>query len=174
MRKHIDTLLGIHIMNRRTLLAAGLIFTLSGCAAFSFRQPLRVMVAGIDTLQGQGMEARFSVRLRIQNHGETPIDYDGIALDLDIRGASFASGVSDQRGTIPRFGETLITVPVSISAAAMLVHALRFATNPSPKTGYQLRGYLAGPSLIGGRRFDSDGEITLPSLPPATQPEKAR
>ena len=34
----------------------------------------------------------------------------------DLRGMSFASGVSDQRGTISRFGETVITVPVTVPA----------------------------------------------------------
>ena len=158
-------------MNRRTLLAAALAVTLSGCATFGLYQPLRVMVAGIDPLEGQGMEARFAVRLRVQNHSDTPVDFNGVALDLDLLGSSFASGVSDQRGVVPRFGETLITVPVTVPATAMLFQALKFATTQTrPKGDYQLRGYLAGPGLMGGRRFNADGEINLPFM----LPEKAR
>ena len=85
---------------RKLLSCIALVLILSGCALLHPQEPLRISVAGLDPLEGQGMEARFAVQLRIQNHGDKPIDYDGIALDLDLRGMSFASGVSDQRGTI--------------------------------------------------------------------------
>ncbi|MEP7073219.1 MAG: LEA type 2 family protein, partial [Nitrosospira sp.] len=152
-------------MNRRILLISALIFILSGCAAFGLREPLRVSVAGMDPLEGKGMEARFAVHLRIQNHDEKPLDYDGVALDLDLRGTSFASGVSDQQGTIPRFGETVITVPVTVPATAIIRHVVGLATGDRTKVDYRLRGQLGGPGFAIGRYFDSKGEITLPTMP---------
>lgn len=149
-------------MNRRALLIAVLTIILSGCALFGLREPLRVSVAGIEPLVGQGMEARFAVQLRIQNPNDTPINYDGIALDLDLRGMSFASGVSDQRGVVPRFGEAIITVPVTVSATAMIRQAFGLATGDRTKVDYRLRGHLGGVGL-GGPRFDSKGEIALPA-----------
>jgi LEA14-like dessication related protein len=152
--------------NTRILLVSGLIFILTGCAAIKQNEPLRISVAGMQPLEGKGMEARFSVQLRIQNHSDKPVDYDGIALDLDLRGTSFASGVSDQRGAIPRFGETLITVPVTVPATTILRHVFQIATSERTgakmKVDYELRGLLGGPGLAGGRRFDSTGELTLP------------
>lgn len=112
------------------------------------------------------MEARFAVHLRIQNHDGTPLDYDGIGLDLDLRGMSFASGVSDQQGTIPRFGETVITVPVTVPGTTMIRHAFGFATGDRTKADYRLRGHLGGQGFSIGRYFDSKGEITLPTMPP--------
>lgn len=153
-------------MNRRLLLISGLFFILSGCALMKLQDPLRISVAGLEPLPGQGMEARFAVQLRVQNHSDTPLDYDGIALDLDLQGMSFASGVSDQRGTIPRFGEAIITVPVTVPATAIIRHAFGFATRNRTKADYQLYGRLGGIGLQGGRRFDSRGEIALPTLPP--------
>lgn len=153
-------------MKHRILLILTLAVILSGCAALGLREPLRVAVAGIEPLEGKGMEARFAVYLRIQNHDDKPINYDGIALDLDLRGTSFASGVSDQRGTIPRFGETIITVPVTVPATAIILHAFGLATGDRTKTDYQLRGRLGGQGLAVGRQFDSKGEITLPAIPP--------
>lgn len=152
-------------MNRRILLISALILILSGCAASGLREPLRVSIAGMEPLEGKGMEARFAVHLRIQNHGETPFDYDGVALDLDLRGTSFASGVSDQQGTIPRFGETVITVPVTVPATAIIRHAFGLATGDRTKVDYRLRGQLGGPGFAIGRYFDSKGEITLPTTP---------
>jgi LEA14-like dessication related protein len=157
-------------MNMRTLLISALILILAGCAALNQDDPLRISVAGIQPLEGRGMEARFDVQLRIQNHGNKPLAYDGIAFDLDLRGMSFASGVSDQQGVIPRFGETVITVPVTVPATAILRQVFQIAASDSTvamtKVDYQLRGRLGGPGLTLGRRFDSTGEMTLPAAGP--------
>ena len=153
-------------MNLRILLISGLVYILSGCATFVPNDPLRISVAGMEPLEGKGMEARFAVQLRIQNHGDKPLDYDGVALDLDLRGMSFASGVSDQRGTIPRYGETIITVPVTVPATAIIRHVFGFATGDRSRADYQLRGQLGGPGFGSGRNFDSKGEITLPPVSP--------
>lgn len=153
-------------MKLRILLIFGWGCILSGCATFALNDPLRISVAGMEPLEGKGMEARFAVQLRVQNHGDKPLDYDGVALDLDLRGMSFASGVSDQRGTIPRYGETIITVPVTVPATAIIRHVFGFVTGDQTRVDYRLRGQLGGPGFGGGRNFDSTGEITLPTVPP--------
>jgi LEA14-like dessication related protein len=162
-------------MNMRMLLVSGLVLILAGCAALNQRDALRISIAGMQPLEGEGMEARFAVQLRIQNHSNKPVDYDGIALDLDLRGMSFASGVSNQSGTIPGFGETVITVPVTVPATAILRQVFQIATSDRPgvetKVDYRLRGLLGGPGLALGHRFDSTGEVTLPAAGPGvTQP----
>ena len=157
-------------MNMRMLLVSGLILILAGCAALNQGDALRISIAGMQPLEGEGMEARFAVQLRIQNHSNKPVDYDGIALDLDLRGMSFASGVSDQSGTIPGFGEMVITVPVTVPATAILRQVFQIATTDLPSTetkvDYHLRGRLGGPGLALGHRFDSTGEVTLPAAGP--------
>lgn len=153
-------------MKRSLFLISTLIFFLSACAGLRPEEPLRISVAGLEPLEGRGMEARFAVSLRIQNHSGAPLDYDGVALDLDLRGMSFASGVSDQHGTIPRFGETVITVPVTVPATVIVRHVFELATGDHRKTDYELRGQLGAPGFAIGRRFDAKGEITLPTLPP--------
>ena len=75
-----------------------------------------VTVAGIEPLQGQGLEMRMLVKLRVQNPNDSQIDYNGVSLKLDVQDKTLASGVSDQAGTVPRFGEAVIEVPVTISA----------------------------------------------------------
>ncbi|KIO48050.1 LEA type 2 family protein [Nitrosospira sp. NpAV] len=157
-------------MNPRILLIYAFAFLLSGCAALGMHEPLRVSLAGVEPLEGRGMEARFAVHLRIQNHDGRPLDYDGVALDLDLRGMSFASGVSDQQGTIPRFGEAVITVPVTVPATTIIRHAFGLAAGDHTKADYHLRGHLGGQGFAIGRRFDSKGEITLSTLPPEKMP----
>ncbi|MFU3037141.1 LEA type 2 family protein [Pseudomonas aeruginosa] len=89
---------------------------LSACSTFGQRDPLRIDLVGLEPLPGQGMEMRFMVKLRVQNPNDEPIEYNGIALDLDVNGQPLASGVSDQTGEVPRFGERVVSVPLTVSA----------------------------------------------------------
>ena len=65
------------------------------------------------------MELRFTVKLRVQNPNDAPIEYRGVALTMDVQGKTLASGVTDSSGTVPRFGEAVIDGPVTISAFRM-------------------------------------------------------
>jgi LEA14-like dessication related protein len=149
---------------RRRLLAAaaaGAALGLAGCAGFGFGEPVDVMVAGIEQIPGEGMEVRFALKLRVQNPNERPIDYDGVQVELDVRGTRLASGVSDQRGTVPRFGESVITVPMSVSVMGVVRQAIDLASGQPVKADYAMRGRLAGAGF-GGVRFESKGELQLP------------
>ncbi|MBF7731673.1 LEA type 2 family protein [Pseudomonas sp. N040] len=144
-----------------------LLLMLGGCSSLGFHDPLHVDVAGIEPLPGQGLEMRFAVTLRVQNPNDSSIDYDGIALEMEINQQPLASGVSDQRGQVPRYGESLIKVPLSISAYSMLRQAIgASALQPGQHVGYALRGKLGG-GLFGGQRFTASGELDWPQ---AAQP----
>lgn len=143
---------------------------LAGCATLQDQDPLQVTVAGIEPLQGEGMELRLMVKLRVQNPNDAPIDYRGVALTMDVQGKTFASGVSDNSGSVPRFGEAVLAVPVSISAFRMVRQALDFANSNNGKIAYEMKGKLSG-SLFGTRRFTTRGEFELPAsaATPTTQ-----
>jgi hypothetical protein len=152
---------------RRSLLPIPVIIALlnlAACAGLSGRDPLQVSVAGIDPLPGAGLEMRMMVKLRVQNPGETPVDYDGVYVKLDVLDKTFASGVSDEKGSIPRFGESVISVPVTISTLRVALNTLGFVLGDKPpeKVRYKLSGKLAGPSF-GSTSFESDGELALPT-----------
>ena len=135
---------------------------LAGCASLVHREPVRINVVGLEPIPGEGMEMRFKVKLRVQNPNETAIDFDGLALDLDLNGRPFATGVSDRAGSVPRFGETLIEIPVSVSAIAVVRQALGVIEGDGKaEVPYALRGRLAG-GLLGGMRFSDSGTLKLP------------
>ena len=122
-----------------SLLAA----SLGACASLSNRDPLRVDLVGLEPLPGQGLEA----------------------LDLDVNGQPLASGVSDQSGSVPRFGETVLSVPVSISAFSVVRQAWGAAGyQPGQEVPYVLRGKLAD-GLFGTRRFSDSGTLNWPQPP---------
>lgn len=136
------------------------VLALGGCATLR-QDPVQVYVVGIEPLQGQGLELRMLVKLRVQNPNDTPIQYDGIYVDLDVEGQPFASGVSDASGEVPRFGETVISVPVSVSAFRLLRSAVGALGEPKDKIEYALSGKLAGP-VFTTVRFNAKGTMTLP------------
>lgn len=149
-------------MLKRWLLPMMLCVGLGACAVWPGREPVQVNVVGVEPLEGQGLEVRFAVKLRVLNPNDTPVEFNGVFVALDVRGSDFASGVSDQQGTVGRYGETVLTVPVTVSATSMLRQLLNFAGGDRSKIGYQLRGKLAGAGF-GSVRFESSGELDLPS-----------
>jgi LEA14-like dessication related protein len=149
---------------RSFCLAAGLLAALGGCASLQGRDPLEVNVVGLEPIEGQGLELRMAIKLRVQNPSDAPISYDGVALTLDLNGRSFATGVSDQSGQVPRYGETVLTVPVSVSAFSAMRQALGLAdANSFENVPYVLRGKLAG-GTFGSARFSDSGTLSLPGL----------
>ena len=140
-----------------------LLLTLNACALLPDRDPLNINVVGFEPLQSQDMEVRFAVKIRVQNPNDSAIDYNGVALDLAVNGQPLASGVSDQAGTIKRFSETVLSVPVSVSAFSVLRQTLGLSKTQSlDNMPYVLRGKLAG-GLFGTRRFVDTGKLSLPT-----------
>ena len=139
---------------------------LSACAALQRTDPLQVTVAGIEPMQGQGMELRMLVKLRVQNPNDAPIEYDGVSVKIDVQGSTFATGVSDERGNVPRFGEAVIAVPVTASAMRMARQALGMmgGVKKIEKITYSLTGKLNGPTFS-SVRFETKGDLELPTAP---------
>lgn len=137
--------------------------TLQGCEIFQGRDPLQVSVLGIEPQESQGMELRMLVKLRVQNPNDTPIEYNGVALEMNVQGKTFATGVSDAGGTVPRFGEAVITVPVSVSAFHMLGQAFGLMSGGGTgKISYEMKGKLNG-SGFSSTHFRTQGEFNLPA-----------
>jgi LEA14-like dessication related protein len=145
---------------------------LAGCAGFPGVEPLRVELVDVAQIPGEAMELRLAVKLRVQNPNDAAVDFQGVSLTLEVRGASFASGVSPEAGTVPGFGERVITVPVSIGAFAAARQIIGLVTDQKPKFDYVMRGRLGGAGIVGGHTFESRGVLELPagfgaSAPPA-------
>ena len=142
---------------------------LPGCAALPGQDQMRVNVVGVEPMTGQGMELRLNVKLRIVNPNNTPIDVDGVFLDLDVQGRNFASGASNVKATVPRFGEQVLEVPLTISALGALRQVLGLASgsNFPDKLAYELRGKLGGGVI--SQRFESKGEFSLSGAGPASR-----
>jgi len=144
------------------LLACGVLL-FGGCASLQHPKPIDVILAGVEPLQSQGMELRMLVKLRIQNPNDLPLDFNGVSVQMDVQGKRFATGVSDTVGSVPRFGETIVSVPVSISVFNIVRQAMDVVTEEyRGKLEYDMTGRLAGPTF-NSVHFNSKGEFTLPA-----------
>jgi LEA14-like dessication related protein len=142
--------------------AAGALVPL-GCTTLQGRDPLQVTVAGIEPLESQGMEMRMLVKLRVQNPNDAPVDYNGVALEMNVNGKTLGTGVSDTGGSVPRFGEAIIGVPVTFSAFRMLSHGLSMIQSAgSGPIKYEMKGKLNATGF-NSMHFHTQGEFALPS-----------
>jgi LEA14-like dessication related protein len=148
-------------MRRSLFFTLLMLVGLGGCAALPGNEPLRVTLAGVESMTGEGMELRLAVKLRVQNPNDAPVNFDGVSLTLEVRGYDFASGVSDTQGSVPRFGESVLMVPVTVSATAMLKQAYSLYTGDRSSVSFVARGKLSG-NGFGAARFESSGIFDLP------------
>ena len=141
---------------------------LGACSSVAFGDPPRVDLAGLKSLPGEGLELRFLAKLRVQNPNSQPLTYEGVSLELDLRGQRFASGVAPLAGQIPAYGEAVLEVPVSVSGFTIARQVLDLvrqaeAGNRVERVAYELRGKLGGAGL-GGTGFGTSGEIDVSGL----------
>jgi LEA14-like dessication related protein len=135
----------------------------SGCATLPDEDPLEVTVAGIEPLEGEGMELRMNVKLRVQNPNDAPLDYDGAYVKLEVQGRTFATGVADVAGSVPRFGESVIVVPVTASMLRVVRNVVGMMQDEPPEqVRYRMTGKLSTTGL-GSKRFTTEGDFKLPA-----------
>lgn len=151
-------------MPRFLMLLAVAALTLCGCSWLQHTDPPQVTVVGVEPAASEGLEARMQLKLRVQNPNSAPIDYNGLYVELDVLGKSFASGVSNQSGTVPAFGEAVVTVPMTVSILGIARQTMGLFGGKSPdKISYAMKGKLST-TTSGTLRFESKGELSLADL----------
>lgn len=146
--------------NIRIALAVLTACMLGACA--SLPQPPLVSVVGVESLQGEGLELRLLLKLRVQNPNNVQLAYKGATARLEVRGNLFASGVTNSGGTIEPLSEAVVAMPVSISAFSILRQAMGLMDGqPIDKLPYSMSGTVQ----TGARalRFRTSGELQLPA-----------
>ena len=140
---------------------------LGACATLPGTDPVQVNVVDIESMEGEGMELRLLVKLRIQNPNDSPVEYDGVYLKVDVLDRTLATGVSDQRGAVPRFGEVILAVPMTVSALRIALGALEVigGGRKIEKVNYRLEGKLDGVGW-GSHKFQATGQLDLPTSKP--------
>lgn len=150
-------------MVRSLMLLAVATLTLNACSWLQRTDPPKVTLVGVEPAAGEGLEARMQLKLRVLNPNDAAINYNGIYVELEVMARSFASGASNGSGTVPAFGETVITVPVTVSAFSIARQAMGLLCGKSmDKITYAMHGKLS--STSGALRFSSQGELSVSDL----------
>ncbi|HEX5043157.1 MAG TPA: LEA type 2 family protein [Candidatus Polarisedimenticolaceae bacterium] len=147
---------------RRPLVLAIPLLLLAGCASLH-REPLRVTVAGIEPMRGEGLEMRMALKLRVQNPNEAPVDYKGASVEMALQDETLATGVSDESGSIPGFGEAVIRVPLTMAGLHVAGQTLSSLVKSAGKVNYAVKGKLTAGGTR-GTTFKTKGELDLPSM----------
>jgi len=80
-----------------------------------------------------------------------------------VSGKTLATGVSNASGSVPRFGEAVIGVPVTASAFRMLGHAFNMIqSSGSGSIKYEMSGKLNTPGFT-STHFQTRGEFNMPA-----------
>ena len=126
-----------------------------------------VYLMSVERLPGEPLERRFELQVRIQNPNPKPIDFKGLSLTLDLNNRTVGTGVADVAGLVPAHGETLLKVPVNVSAPFETLQMLGLTDKlPRGELPYTLKGRLTGGTLervLGTEaRFESTGSVRWP------------
>src|SRR5690606_41763850 len=76
----------IAMLNPRIAAAATVVLValLAGCAGLVGREPVEVIAAGIEPIDGQGTEARMRAKLRVHNPNDQPLGYNRVFVRADV------------------------------------------------------------------------------------------
>ncbi len=133
---------------------------LGGCAGLRLgMQKPEVSVANIRLLDGNLLEQRFLLTLRVMNPNTSEIAIEGLTFKVDLNGQPFAKGVGNQPVVIPRLGEAMVEVTATTGLGGLLRQFKAFKGRE--KVDYRISGRLVTGNF-GGIDFDQTGEVELP------------
>ncbi|MES9972098.1 MAG: LEA type 2 family protein [Candidatus Thiodiazotropha sp.] len=150
-----------------------LLQTLFGCASLQPGEDrIRVTIADLRPLESTLMEQRYLVKIRLQNRTKEALEVDGMSFDLDLNGKRFASGVSNQKASIPGFSESLLEVELSSTVFGLIKQFSALQDRKDGSFDYQISGSLSSPESMLALPFSEKGEINL--LPSAATSKEAK
>ncbi len=133
---------------------------LGGCAGLRLgMQKPEVSVANIRLLDGNLLEQRFLLTLRVMNPDTSEIAIEGLTFKVDLNGQPFAKGVGNQPVVVPRLGEAMVEVTATTGLGGLLRQLKAFKGRE--KVDYRISGRLVTGNF-GGIDFDQTGEVELP------------
>jgi len=136
---------------------------LGGCAGFGMERP-RVTLSDITVKDARVLEQVFEVKLRVMNPNDMELPISGLAFDVELNGAPFASGVSGEQVTVPRFGSTVITAEAVSGIAGIVRQLAKLVEGGLTTLSYRVTGRVYLGSWLQRLTFDEKGEIKLPAF----------
>ncbi|MEE8242679.1 MAG: LEA type 2 family protein [candidate division NC10 bacterium] len=126
-----------------------------GCAGtlHSEVEPPEVYLSDIAPVEIGLFEQRLRVELRILNPNDFALEVTGLDFQLDVNGIQLARGLSNEEITVPRLGESIVSVMTSTT----VLDIVRQIENLSQQQemSYEIRGRLyLGNTAVGSVPFE--------------------
>jgi LEA14-like dessication related protein len=148
------------MLTLRRFAAVLFVSALAACATVP-QIPMKVNVASVERIAGESMELRFNARLRVQNPNKSTVEHSGIFVELMLGGKTIGTGVSDGRGVLNGFGETIIEIPVTVTGFSDIRRATGLYGAADRKLDVVLRGKMQG-ATFDDLSFQWRGEMAMP------------
>ena len=111
----------IKLSGTRVLLMGWVLTVLTGCASLSTKmEPPQISLSNVRVLGVTLLEQQYVLTMRIQNPNDRPLHISGLSFELDINDEKFANGVSNQKVTIPGYGQGTLDVTGTSTLAGLL------------------------------------------------------
>jgi LEA14-like dessication related protein len=146
--------------------AVFLSFAAAGCAPGERNEAeaLHVSLVSMAPLEMGVFEQRYTMRLRVQNPRPHEVPLQGISLDLDVNGRSFARATGRTETVIPAFGEETIEVTAVSTLPDVLARLQELSSLKGDEgVNYRLQGRLYQGTSGVYERFTYGGELNLKS-----------
>ena len=129
-----------------------------------------VSLAGLSFAEAGLFEQGFTLQLRLQNPNDFDIPVQALNFALDVNGAEFAKGLTNEDFTVPASAEIIIPIEVSIATNDLIERVTAIGTGR--RLDYQLTGAAEIDSWFSAPvPFSRSGKLALPDIPGLFQEE---
>jgi LEA14-like dessication related protein len=152
----------VRLHQRSRWLPVAVLLLASACASLHGLKSPKVSVAGLEIRELRLLEQKMRVQVRVQNPNDVDLAVTGMSFDLEVNGKPFATGVSSQPVTVPRYGTGTVEVDVASNVRDVLRQVLEARKDAPTRWPYRLRGRV---SLVEPYattlQYDTTGEVDL-------------
>ncbi len=127
-------------------------------------EPPQMNIVNIAPKEISLFEQRYDVQLRILNPNDADLGIKGLRFDIELNDQQFASGMSGQQVTVPRFGSEVVNVEVTSGLSSLVRQVEQMNKTGMNKVRYRIKGtaFVESPGNYKAP-FDEKGEIDFTS-----------
>ncbi len=146
----------------KTVFILSLLIYLTACAGLQPRKDtIRANLSNLKMLESTLFEQRFEATIRIQNRSQSALNINGLSYDLSLNDKDFASGVSNQKISIPALSEGVMSINLTSTLFGLIRQLNSIQELQSKPLEYELHGRVYTDNDSFGISFSEKGEIDL-------------
>lgn len=150
----------------KSLMAFVLATGLAACGGLGIKpEAPHLSFVGLKARDANFFEQTLEVRLRVQNPNKVDLPVNGLEVELELAGESFARGTSARKFTVPAHGEAEFDMIVTANAASALIKILGGDRKSREAVEYRFKGKLSTHlGMLRSIPFDETGTLPIDSI----------